>query len=155
MDISTPNFAVELGATILFKIKSTSPGVSSQRFERLDCGIMRPSNPSHTTIIAQYAKHSSRFIAPTHGIPKDFRSRVSYIGNWSFVINGIRYEDKSLKVVCLMSYKNGSMTSHIKSPVYEVKEIYGKFKNSLVSFVYVLSHTAHFLNVNEPLYSHY
>lgn len=138
MNITAPNSVVELGANIIFQVRNTSPSVSSQRFERLDCGIMRPGNSSHKVIVAQYAKNSSRFITPSHGIPKDFRDRVSYVGGWSFVIRRIHFEDKSLKMVCRMSFKNGSMTSHSESPVYEVKDIYGKFKTSLNSCVYFL-----------------
>ena len=100
---------------------------------------MRPGDSSYKIIVAQYDKHSSRFKTPSQGIPKDFRERVSYVGSWSFVIHRIDVKDKSLKVVCMLNYKNGSMTSHVDSPVYEVTEIYGRFKRLLTSNFYVLA----------------
>ena len=123
MRISAPNTGVELGANITINITDFKPAY----FDRLDCGIMRPGDSSQKIIVAQYDKYSNKFIMPSYGIPKDFQGRVKYYGSFSFSIRGIHFNDKSLKVVCLLNYQNGSMTSHVQSQVYEVKEVYGKF----------------------------
>ena len=128
VNINAPNFAVELGTNITTEVTKISPNISSQKFDRLDCAVIPPGESSYKIIVAQYDKHSQRFITPSQGIPKNLRERVSYVGSLSFVIHQIQVKDKSLKIVCLLNYKNGSMTSHVESQVYEVKEIYGKFK---------------------------
>ena len=74
------------------------------------------------------------FKAPSHGIPDAYQNRISYVGNLSFVIEGIQFSDKFLKVFCILNYKNGSLTKHVESNVYEIKFVYGMFRIWLFNF---------------------
>ena len=125
INISAPDSAVELGSNIRIEITKLSPNISSPSFDRLDCGAMLSGESTHKTIIAQYDKHSSKFKTPSHGIPSIFKDKVSYVGRMSLVIHRIRFEDKFMKIVCILNYKNGSMTLHVDSPAYEIKMVYG------------------------------
>ena len=127
LNISVPKPEVDLGEDIKIEVIQISPNTSSQKFDRLDCGIMLPGDSSYKIIVAQYDKYSLNFKSPSHGIPKSFRDRVSYVGRMSFVIHRIRFEDKFMKVVCILNYKNGSLTSHVESQTYEVKTVYSKY----------------------------
>ena len=123
--ISTPNSAVELGSNIKITVSDVSPHLSDRRFDRLDCAIISPHDQMHKKIVAQYDKHLMMFKAPAHGIDGEYRDRISYVGPLSFVIERVRFSDKSLKVMCILSYKNGSLTSHVESTVYKVEAVYG------------------------------
>ena len=128
MQISVPNSAIEMGTDVKIEVDKMSPNVSSQNFDRLDCGIISPSDPNHKVIVAQYDKHSLRFKTPSHGIPKEYRERISYAGDLSFVVQKIRFEDKFMKILCILNYKNASLTRHADSRVYEITMIYGMLK---------------------------
>ena len=139
MNISVPNSEVELGADIKIEVVQISPNTSSQSFDRLDCGIMLPGDSSYKIIVAQYDKHSLNFKSPSHGIPERFRDRISYVGRMSFVIRRIRIEDKFMKVMCILNYKNGSLTSHVESQTYKIKIVYGK----LIRYEYCIEYLIH------------
>ena len=81
----------------------------------------------HKKIVAQFDKHSVKFKAPSHGIPEEYRNRISYVGKLSFVIEQIKYSDKFLKVMCILNYKEGSLTSHVESTTYKIEVVYGMF----------------------------
>ena len=139
VEISNPNSVVDRGTNITFSVTKISPNISSHRFDRLDCAIISPDDRSHKKIVAQYDKHSLMFKAPSHGIPDAYQNRISYVGNLSFVIEGIQFSDKFLKVFCILNYKNGSLTKHVESNVYEIKFVYGTFRIWL--FYFCLSST--------------
>ena len=121
-----PSTAVELGRSLVIEVKDFSPNISSPLFDRLDCGITRPGESGHKIILAQYDRHALKFKTPSHGIPRDFSRRVSYDGRASFTIHQVQFADKALKVVCILNLKIGTMTSHVESQEYELKEVYGK-----------------------------
>jgi len=124
VQISTPNAAVELGSSVEFEVKEMLPNASSPWFDRLDCALISPTDPVHKNNVAQYDTHAMKFKAPSLGIHKEYQKRVSYVGHMSFKLERIQFGDKLLKVVCVLSYKNGSLTRHVESNVYEIKMVY-------------------------------
>jgi len=131
VEINNPNSVVDRDSNITISVTKIFPNVSSHRFDRLDCAIISPDDQSHKKIVAQYDRHSLMFKAPSHGIPEGYRNRISYVGNLSFVIKRIQFSDKFLKVMCILNYKNGSVTNHVESNVYEIKFVYASPKFQL------------------------
>jgi len=124
VQISLPSSAVEMGTDVKIAVDKMSPNISNPKFDRLDCGIISPDDPIFKIIVAQYDKHSLKFKTPSHGIPKKFRERISYVGDLSFVVQNIQFEDKSLKSMCILNYKNASLTKHADSRIYEITIVY-------------------------------